>query len=85
MEVIKHLVDNFNHCKIKFLQESLFLNLTLCFVIFVVSPRLLFSGIVAYIYNVCCCQMNLTLSPYLHVISYKLSSYKFESRIDLLA
>lgn len=57
----------------------------MCFVIFVVSSGLLLGRIVAYIYNVCCFQVNLTLSPYLHVISYKRSSHKFESRINLLA
>lgn len=82
--VIKHLVDNFNHCKIKLLPSRFFVFKPNA-VLFVVSPGLLLGRIVAYIYNVCCCQVNLTLSPYLHVISYKLSSHKFESRINLLA
>lgn len=36
------------------IDSGLFLNLMGCFVIFVIPLGLLFSGIVAYIYNVCC-------------------------------
>lgn len=64
------MVGKFNHGKIKLLPsrfflliQRLFLNLMWCYVTFVVSLGLLFSGIVAHIYNVCYWQVNLTLSP----------------------